>query len=612
MFSVSNNKILSLLIIFNATLSGCAKINSPTGGPRDRKPPVVVESVPVNGARNFKEKKIVITFDEFVTLEKINEKFMVSPPLEEKPEIFLRGKDLNITFEENLKDSTTYTLNFQDAIRDLNEGNIYDNYQFVFSTGPVIDSLSVKGRVFTAFTLEIPENTSVLLYRNLADSAVQKLLPDYITRTDVTGSFRVNNMRSGNYRIYALKDADDSKNYNQTEEQFAFHDSVVTVTPENNYFPVTDTAGIKAVKEPVAEKTAKVSPADKIQQPAIPVPVPVEGGTRLILFAAVESDYYLTASNRKQAYNLMFALSRPPDSLNFDISIPDTPTDSYFIERNITKDTLNVWLTDSLLYSKQQIAAIVTFPFTDSSGIVITQEDTIQMRFMAPRQPRAKARRVPLAITNSIRGGILKPGQQIILTSQTPLNAPDTSRIKLYESAEKKQIAVPYVLDRDPNTSMRYTIISKLQAGKKYLFIADSAAFVNIYGEYSDSTGIRFSVPEANAFGELTMLIKEVKEPLIIQLLNKEEKVVIEKFISADSKVIFSLLDKGFYRLRAIFDTNNDGKWTTGDFTTGRQPEPVSYYPGEIEVRTDWKVENDWTPGVKNLKDEKLRSLKKR
>ena len=612
MFISPNKCLIGLLLTLSAILWGCAKINSPTGGPRDRRPPVVVESVPQNGAKNFKGKKIIITFDEFITLEQINEKFMVSPPLAEKPEIFLRGKNLNITFKEELRDSTTYSLNFQDAIRDLNEGNIYNNYQFVFSTGSVIDSLSVMGRVFTAFSLEIPENTSILLYRNLADSAVKTLLPDYISRTDQTGSFRVNNMRPGNYRIYALKDIDNSKNYNQVEEEFAFQDSVITVTPENNYLPVKDTASLIVEKDPSAVKAPRGAPSDKTQKPALPVPEPVEGGEILILFAAEGTEYYLTGSGRKLAYHMIYTLSLPPDTMDFNISIPDAAQDSYFVERNENKDTLNVWLTDSSLFSQQQITSIVNFPFTDTTGIVVNKEDTIQMRFMTPRKPRGAVAKTPLQVTYNMRGGVLKPGQQMILTSQTPLRQPDTSLIKFYETADKNQILVPYELNRDPNTSLRYIVNAKLQAGKKYLFIADSAAFSNIYGEYTDSTGIRFSVPEANAFGELTLNIKEVNSPLIIQLLTKEEKVLTEKYVNADGKVVFPLLDKGFYRLRAIFDMNNDRKWTTGDFSKGRQPEPVSFYRDEIEVKTDWKVENDWVPGIKKLKDEKLRSLKKR
>ena len=142
--------------------AGCAKISSPTGGPKDKEPPVIVKSEPLNGSKNFTGKKIVITFDEYITLDNINEKFMVSPPMKNKPVIMVRGKNVVITYDEELRDSTTYTFYFQDAVRDLNEGNPINNYQFVFSTGPIIDSLSVTGNIFKAFDLNPPEKTLAL------------------------------------------------------------------------------------------------------------------------------------------------------------------------------------------------------------------------------------------------------------------------------------------------------------------------------------------------------------------------------------------------------------------------------------------------------------------
>ena len=121
--------LLSILLIITGA---CAKISAPTGGARDKLPPVVVKSIPGNSATNFRGKSISVTFDEYVVLDNINEKFMVSPPMKKKPRVFIKGKSVNIEFEDKLKDSTTYTFYFQDAIKDLNEGNILRNYQFVF------------------------------------------------------------------------------------------------------------------------------------------------------------------------------------------------------------------------------------------------------------------------------------------------------------------------------------------------------------------------------------------------------------------------------------------------------------------------------------------------
>jgi hypothetical protein len=152
---------------------------------------------------------------------------------------------------------------------------------------------------------------------------------------------------------------------------------------------------------------------------------------------------------------------------------------------------------------------------------------------------------------------------------------------------------------------------TRLEQGKKYLFIADSAAFRNIYGIVSDSIGINFALAEAQSYGSLSLNVKVSDTPLIIQLLDPSEKLVREQYITSSGKVEFPFLEKGLYRLRAIFDRNSDREWTTGNFITGRQPEPVSYYPNEIEVRIDWEVENDWTPEIKNFKEQKFREVKK-
>ncbi len=260
---------LILLIV-----SACAKMSTPSGGKRDKTPPVMIESIPAQGTINFKGKKLVFTFNEYVTLDNINDKLLVSPPMKKKPRVVLKGKSVVTEILEPLRDSTTYSFYYQDAIKDLNEGNKIDNFQFVLSTGPVIDSLSVTGNVYNALDLEVPEKTMVLLYKDLADSAVEKLIPDYISRVDPTGYFRINNVHPGTYRLYALKDADNSLNYNLSDEEFAFMNSPIEVTPEKNYMPfVKDTiAEVKKEKkgaQPSAGNSTKPdNESGKVQEPA--------------------------------------------------------------------------------------------------------------------------------------------------------------------------------------------------------------------------------------------------------------------------------------------------------------------------------------------------------
>ena len=596
-------------------ISSCAKISAPTGGPKDRLPPVVLKSIPQNGARNFSGKKLSITFNEYVVLDNINEKFMVSPPMKKKPKVYVKGKSVNVEFDEKLKDSTTYTFYFLDAIKDLNEGNILENYRFVISTGSVIDSLSVTGNAYNSLNLEVPEKSQVLLYRELADSAVVKHLPDYMSRIDQTGYFRIDNVREGNYRLYALKDLDYSKNYNSTAEEFAFMRSPVTISKEKNFIPVVkDTSTVKkgVIKVPgpgTSKGKTKVPESETAKGVTkVPEPVALKGEFQLILFTATKKIHYLTSSKRTYKYQLMYTLSLPPDSMKFSFSIPGAGRDSYLLERNRTKDTLKVWLTDSTLFSQPQITTIVKFPFTDSLGIVGYKQDSIIMRFTTPPLRRGvKVKKPAFAVESNIKTGFLKPGQSIVFKSQTPFRQPDTSRIRLYETSDLNKKIIPYSLIKDSTNFCRYFLHSTLLPGKKYLFVAGAASFANVFNEYSDSSVIKFIVKDPDSYSKLTLNISNYEGDRIIQLLNNSEKLVMEEYMKKDGKVVFPLLESGLYRIRVIYDLNGDGRWTTGDFTTGRQPEPVSYYPDEIEMKPDRYIEQDWDIGVKNIKDQKLR-----
>ena len=624
-------KIISRLFLSSVLIliiSACAKISTPSGGLRDRTPPVVVKSVPVAGARNFKGKKLEIVFDEYVVLDNINEKFMVSPPMKKKPRVLTRGKGIDVDFDEKLKDSTTYTFYFQDAIKDLNEANVLQNYQFVLSTGPVIDSLSVTGYIFSADNLEVPEKTEIIMYSDLADSAVIRHFPDYITRADQNGYFRIDNVRPGTYRLYGLKDADNSKNYNLPDEEFAFMDSTIVITPEKNFLPpppvIKDTTIVKKGaarttqpgKKGINKKSASTKDTTNLKKVEPPALI---GEYQLYQFTAKKKAHYLISSKRDLKYQMIYILSLPPDTMKFEFTIPGADSKSYYTEPSRNRDTLKVWLADSSLYGKPQINTIVKYPFTDTLGITGYKQDTILMRFLTPRAVRgAKVKRPVFHFESSIQTGLLKPGQTIVFNSKTPFRQPDTSRIKLYELVQTTKQKIPYTLVKDSTNSCIYFMKTKLAQGKKYLFIADSASFGNIFNEHSDSVGIKFSIKDPESYCKLTLDVKNYEGNRIIQLLDKTEKLIAETYMKKDGKIVFPLLDPGIYRLRVIYDLNGDRIWTTGDFTTHRQPEPVSYYPGpnskyspEIELKQGWDLIQDWDIGLKNFKDPKLLTKKK-
>jgi uncharacterized protein (DUF2141 family) len=600
--------ILRVWIVISAIISviGCAKQALPTGGPKDVLPPVMVKSVPPNGATNFKGENIVLTFDEYFTLDKINEKFMVSPPMRLKPLITVRGKNILIDFKEKTKDSTTYTLYFQDAIRDLDESNPLNNFQFVFSTGKVIDSLSVTGNVLNAFNLEPEKSTLVLMYSNLNDSAPKKILPDYISQADINGYFRINNVKTGNYKIYALQDNNNNKKYDPADEAFAFIDSVINVNSARNYLPplkvMPDTLktkgkarGIKLLRKTVSDTTL----TGRKEKELVPY---IEGEHKLYMFTRLKNVHYLTSNARKIPYQFIYTLSLPPDTSKFEFSIPGSGEKDYFIEKNLTQDTITVWLRDSSLYTRPEITTLIRYPYTDTTGAIVYKRDTVKMRFVAVRAPRGRAVKKSYRYYTNVQNGYLKPGQQIILSSQTPFRQPDTSRIKLFEKTTTTSIRIPYSIRKDSLNSRKFFFNAKFKEGGKYILVTDSGAFGDIYRERSDSTGISFFVRETNAFGRLTMNITKSEGDLIFQLLDTKENIIDEKKLKNNGAVVFPLIEKGKYKVRVIYDLNGDGKWTTGDYDKKQQPEPVSYYSDEIDVKIDWEIQQDWDVGRKNFK----------
>jgi uncharacterized protein (DUF2141 family) len=584
-------------VAFSAILS-CARQAAPTGGPKDITPPRIVRSIPAYGSIFFKGKKVVLTFDEFIALDKITEKLIISPPLVKKPGIIVKGKNLEIDFPEKLKDSVTYTMYFQDAVRDLNEGNPIYNFKFVFSTGSVLDSLSVTGNVFNASNLEVPENTLIMLQRNLADSAVVKIIPDYVALSDKNGGFRIDNIKPGAYNLFALQDKNNNKRYDLADEGFAFLDNVIQVTKEKNYLPVI------VLKDTVRAKGVKIKAPDV---------KPFIGEYKLFVFTAPKKNHYLTSSERKTANQFILTLSLPPDTVKFSLNIPEAPNGSFFIEKNLTSDTIDVWITDSLLYSKRQISTIIGYPFTDSTGVTRLRSDTVPLTFTPVRTTKAmKAKEIQnkFSFKTNIPANGIRAGYPIVFISETPFRSADTMRIHLYKTDKSGKVPVPYRINKDSLTTRKYILSAKLKEGDTYLLIADSASFGNIYGALSDSTGIKFSVRTSETYSKLTLNISGVKGYILIQLLDTKEKLLYMQEITKDGKIVFPMLDVGKYRIRAIDDLNRDGKWTTGDFKFRQQPEPVTYFPGEIEIRANFDNDQDWSLKNWNQKDQKLRESK--
>jgi len=231
------NILAILLILKIQVLSvGCANIIPPEGGLKDSLPPLLVKASPPDSSSNFSEKKITLTFDEYIQLQNPNQELIISPVPKEEPAIESKLRTLSIRLKDTLEANTTYTLNFGNAVRDINEGNIARNFTYIFSTGRTFDSLTLSGKVILAANGKVDTTLVVMLHKNGDDSAVVNEKPRYLTRLDSSGNFRFRNLPWGTFYIYALQDQGNSHRYQSEKQLFAFADSSITL--QNNNKPV--------------------------------------------------------------------------------------------------------------------------------------------------------------------------------------------------------------------------------------------------------------------------------------------------------------------------------------------------------------------------------------
>lgn len=223
----TSRKLLAYIGI--ALLWSCAQPGRPSGGPKDSTPPEVILAVPPNYTVDWRASRIELVFDEYIQLKQPQQQIFISPPTNEPLDYQLRGKRLSIILPEDLLPNTTYVIQFGDALADLNEGNVQEEFSYVFSTGVTIDSLTLRGTVRDADQNQPPEGMKVHLYpmdSTFTDSVPALSLPRYIGVVDETGRFEVTNIRAGEYQVLGLVDGNSNYKYDLPTERIAMHPTV--------------------------------------------------------------------------------------------------------------------------------------------------------------------------------------------------------------------------------------------------------------------------------------------------------------------------------------------------------------------------------------------------
>lgn len=598
------------IMVVALCIYACANRGYPEGGPKDETPPQVVEEVPLSYTTNFKAKRVNIYFDEFVQLNDINNKFIFSPPVKKDPKVSLKGKYVQVAIPDSLRENTTYSLDFADAIVDNNESNPLGFYRYVFSTGERIDTLELGGTVVNAESYEPVMGVLVALYEKSGDSIPLKELPDYIARTDSSGNFRLTNLREGHYRVMAIEDANRDKMYTPESEMFAWMDTTV--------FPVVE----PATRVDTFHVIEKIVEADTILRDSIVrTDYLAYGPSNLYLRLFLErlTQLYLVEDDRKEREQLNFIFSIPGEN-GLEVTLWDTlateplPQDWYFKEHSAGNDTLTLWIKDSTVYKKDTLNVILSYMRSDSTGQWERYSDTARYTFRAKEKKEGKSKKKDedapkvefLEIKSNISGD-LDLGARLYLEFSRPINKSTLDSIRVLEKVDTVYQLIPFQVVEDSLRVRRVFVDAAWKAGGEYQLQIDSATIYDIYGRFNDKLEKKFKVRTEEYYGKIMVNVRGVDCPTIVQLYKAENgksengkrtyNVVQSKVVEQDGEVVFPLLPEGKYCVRAILDRNGNGVWDTGLYLKHRQPEEIVYLRGEIAVKQNFDVEQDFDIG---------------
>lgn len=598
------------IMVVALCIYACANRGYPEGGPKDETPPQVVEEVPLSYTTNFKAKRVNIYFDEFVQLNDINNKFIFSPPVKKDPKVSLKGKYVQVAIPDSLRENTTYSLDFADAIVDNNESNPLGFYRYVFSTGERIDTLELGGTVVNAESYEPVMGVLVALYEKSGDSIPLKELPDYIARTDSSGNFRLTNLREGHYRVMSIEDANRDKMYTPESEMFAWMDTTV--------FPIVE----PATRVDTFRVIEKIVEADTILRDSIVrTDYLAYGPSNLYLRLFLErlTQLYLVEDDRKEREQLNFIFSIPGEN-GLEVTLWDTlateplPQDWYFKEHSAGNDTLTLWIKDSTVYKKDTLNVILSYMRSDSTGQWERYSDTARYTFRAKEKKEGKSKKKDedapkvefLEIKSNISGD-LDLGARLYLEFSRPINKSTLDSIRVLEKVDTVYQLIPFQVVEDSLRIRRVFVDAAWKAGGEYQLQIDSATIYDIYGRFNDKLEKKFKVRTEEYYGKIMVNVRGVDCPTIVQLYKAENgksengkrtyNVVQSKVVEQDGEVVFPLLPEGKYCVRAILDRNGNGVWDTGLYLKHRQPEEIVYLRGEIAVKQNFDVEQDFDIG---------------
>ena len=535
--------------------SGCANTTTPpSGGPKDTIPPVLVKTSPLPGTVNVPTHKtqVKFTFDEYVVVKEPNNIFL-SPPQEKKPKYRITGKTLVVSFESDLDSNTTYTLDITGAVVDNNEGNWYEGFTLVFSTGSQIDSMCMTGLVQDCNTLKPLKGATVLLYKDHADSAIFLHRPDAAAKTDDWGFFSLRNIKDTVYRVYALKDANNNNIYEPDQESVAFLSEPYqprTVFNDSIYefkkFNMKDTALCLARKTDV----------------------------ELNVFREKPSKQFIVKKERVGLRTAFLTFMAPNAKVNA-MRFRGLPEEKLISQFNPQGDSLELWVNDQRKMP-DTLQLLINYDKTDSLGNLVPTDEVVKLALdKALRAELQKSSRRDIKHTDTIAvfKGEVDPTTVeqygFSVEFQYPLiqDAWDSLTFRSVNPRQQEKVE-QYKVSRDPHNLRRYTVMpqEKLQTGFDYFLKIPYRKFRDVNGYYNDSTELKVTLPNDEKLSSISFEMTNVKQRYILDLLNEKRDKVIRSFtVDNDQTVFFPYVKAGKYCVRITEDNNRNGLVDTGN-----------------------------------------------
>ena len=598
-------RLFVVLLFVPCFLSRCASMMTPTGGPRDSLPPVIVAMTPDNYTTDCPTTnlgKIYIEFDEFVQLKDQQKEFFTSPQMKKKPTLLLRGRGVVVQIRDTLLPNTTYALNFGSTICDNNEGNPLHSMRYVFSTGPTIDSMFMSGYTADSYKADSASKSFIWFYpadsvEDVAeyDSTVFKYKPAVIARAENNGIFIAQNLKPIAYRVYAVQDKNDNQMYEPGTDQVGFVEGTYNPAEMPDFALWYDSLRHYVTAEPQLYFRMFTDKAFRRQ--------------------------LLSQTERPQQHKAMLYFGAPRPQIT-NLRFDSVPAERVIVDpQTLGRDTIALWfdvpsasLPDTI---KGEISYLkhdtlnrlqeVTEPLKLSWKFVETKEQEREREKLERERRKAEAageewketeKENPFKFTMSTSGEV-NPEEHLTVDFDYPLTRLDSSKLLLTRTLEDQTIVdVPVRMVRDTGQLRRWYVRADWQTGGEYTLTIPEGAITDVAGQTNDSIIGRYTVLNPEKFATVLIHVKGRPDgtKYILQLLDANGGLKQEKRDVTTGDVRFNYVPAGEIRFRVIEDLNGNGRWDTGDLVARRQPERAEMFVSDqgeetFATKANWEVE---------------------